>query len=592
MDLLELLTAGKVDEFNAKREPGVRLDLFAADLSGANLAGANLAGVNLQKADLSGATMTDAELTQTDLSGADLTGAKLNGASGMRSRWRDAYLGEADLTDVDLMGADLTDADLTDAAISGAVLSGARLKRAILVNADLSAADLAEARLPDADLTSANLHGAQLREADLSRAILTSTKLTATDLTRARLTSANATGATLDSACFMSADLTKANLTGASVAGTDFTRADFTEAVLVDVDFSSATILEAELDANIAGAPAKPNDEVESGAIFVEEPQIVSTGNGLLISWENADQNGKARLRVAHGKANRKFSGKMQALPVPADLSVANAVVPAADGFVAMTILERPGGTSVNLCPVSKDGSIGQPRSVKLGYAPVVRPILRFIDGHHYLFGITRQGPTVVVHRIDEDGLNLVFGKQMATARGFVGGTIPFVLSKGGVLLDLGPKGLGAPMRVPADFPGRACVACPVEDGVALAWLPSGGHGFRFTIARPGMTPDVTQHLPKEHIGAIDAVADGDGAWVVFTREPSEPGEQAAAWVVRLPDGKPQRLSGDSDDDASGIYVAVTDEETPPTIGVTTSEGAIEVYQLKARSTPQIFRLP
>jgi hypothetical protein len=257
-----------------------------------------------------------------------------------------------------------------------------------------------------------------------------------------------------------------------------------------------------------------------------------------------------------------------------------------------MTILERPGGTTVNLCPIASDGTIGKSRSVKLGYSPVVRPVLRYIDGHHYLFGISRQGPTVVTHLVDEDGLKLVFSKTMPTARGFVGGTLPYVLSKGGVLLELGPNGLGEPMRAPPDFPGRVCVACPIEGGVALSWIPSGARGFRFAIARPGVTPEVIQVLPKEEVGALDAVGDGDGAWVAFTREPTEPGEQTGAWVARLPDGKPQRLSQESKDKAFGVHVAQAEPNGPPVIGVTTSEGALELYALKPRSTPRVFRLP
>jgi uncharacterized protein YjbI with pentapeptide repeats len=592
MDLLQLLTDGKVDEFNAKREPGVRLDFFAADLAGAKLAGANLASVNLQKADLSDADLSGAELTQADLSGADLTSADLKGISAMRSKWRDAYMGEADMADADLMGADLTDADMTDAKAVGIMLSGARLKRAILVNADFSAADLAEARLTGADLSGANLHGAQMRESDLRGAVLTSTKLTATDLTRARMSGVKGNGVALDSACLASVDLSNADLTGATVTGADFTRADFTEAILEGVDLSTATLTEAAIDPKLAEVGTAEGEAIESAAIFIEEPHIAIAGEQLVITWENADRNGKPRLRVASGKAGRKFSGALGTLPVPADLSVANEVVPAADGFVAMTILERPGGTSVNLGSVATDGTIGSARAFKLGYSPVVRPVLRFIDGQHYLFGISRQGPTIVVHRVDADGLNLVFRKNMPTARGFVAGVTPFVLSKGGVLLSLGPKGLGEPMRVPTGFPGRASVTCPIDSGVVLAWLPSIGPGLRYAIVRPGVAPEVCQVLPKDSIGALDALSDGDKAWVAFTREPSEPGERAAAWVVSLPDGKPQRLSTPESEDAAAIHVAISTPGTLPTIGVTSAEGSLEIYQLKPRSTPQVFRVP
>ena len=69
-----------------------RIDLFAVDLADKNLKGVNFAESTFVKADLSGCDPTDAELTQADLSGADLTGSVLRNISGMRSRWRDAYL--------------------------------------------------------------------------------------------------------------------------------------------------------------------------------------------------------------------------------------------------------------------------------------------------------------------------------------------------------------------------------------------------------------------------------------------------------------------------------------------------------------------
>ena len=51
--LLELLQAGQVEEFNARRGQRVVIDLFAADLSGLSLADVDLSNANLEKADLS-----------------------------------------------------------------------------------------------------------------------------------------------------------------------------------------------------------------------------------------------------------------------------------------------------------------------------------------------------------------------------------------------------------------------------------------------------------------------------------------------------------------------------------------------------------
>jgi len=591
MDLLALLTEEKVEEFNMRRDAGVRLDFFAADLAGLNLKGVDLTGANLQKADLSNTDLTEAELTQTDFSGADLTETKLNNVSAMRSRWRDAYLGDADLSDADLMGADFTDADFTGAKAPRAIFSGARLKRAIFHKADLSAADLAEARLPDADLSGANFQGAQMREVDLSRAILKGTKLGATDLTRARLSGADLTEADLAGASLTSADLSSAVLTGASVTGTDFTRADFTGATLSGCDLTKANTSEAEIDPAVAGSTRIKDTEIEAGAIHVEDPKIAVNGAKIAAIWENPDGKGKPQIRIAHGRAGGKFSGKLGTVPVPADLAVSSSISPSGEGFVALTVLERPGGTSVHLCDIGRGGAVSNPRSFKLGYTPAVRPMLREVDGGLYLFGIARQGPMICVHKITSEGMEPTLAKHMPTARGFVGGQHPTVLSKGGVLLAVGTHRLGEPMRAPAGFPGRASVACPVDGGLALAWLPTGERGFRFAIARPGSAPEESKVLPKEDISALDAVGNGDGAFVIFTREPAGPGESASAWYAALPGGKPELLL-ESAGDAYSIHIAAGDAESTPTVGVTSMDGNMEIVALGARGPSTRFSIP
>jgi len=172
-----------------------------------------------------------------------------------------------------------------------------------------------------------------------------------------------------------------------------------------------------------------------------------------------------------------------------------------------------------------------------------------------------------------------------------VGGQHPTLLSKGGVLIQVGTHRLGEPMRAPAGFPGRACVACPTDGGLALAWLPSAGKGFRFATARPGDAPEESQVLPKEDIGALDAVGTSDGAHVIFTREPTGPGETASAWVVELPGGKPELLV-ESDEDAYSIHVAAAEIGSTPTVGVTTMDGSLEVVALGARGPSSRFRIP
>jgi uncharacterized protein YjbI with pentapeptide repeats len=589
MELLELLEQERVDEFNANRGMNTRIDLFAADLADKKLVGVNLTGVNLQKADLSGCDLTDAELTQTDLSGADLTGAVLKNVSGMRSRWRDAYLGEADLSDADLAGADLTDADVSDGRMARAMLTGARLKRAILVGTDLSAADLADAYMAEADLSGADLSGAQMREANLSGADLTKTKLAASDLTQAKLAGAALSETDLSGACLNSADLTESEWSGATVSGTDFTRADLTGAEITNMDFAQATMTDAQIDDGVVGGNTNAED-VGIATVHVEDPQIAVNGSKIAITWENPDRQGKPSLRVATGTTGKGWNGSTSRLPVPADLAVANALVAIGDGFIGATLLDRPGGAIVQFSTLGRGGKVTESRSVKLGYAPVVRPEVRVVNGEVLLYGISRHGPTIRVDKLTDDGLEPAFGKTMPTARGFVPGPIPHVLSKGGVIVPISPKGMGEPMRVPATFPGRAQVAAPVEGGLALAWIPSSGKGFRFCIARPGQAPEEQVVLPKVEIGTLDMTSNGDEAWVVFTRESESAADASPAWAVSLPFGTPELLH-QGDEDAYTIHFASQIPGESPTVGVATFDGSLAVYTMGARGPKQKFHI-
>ena len=588
MELLELLEQEKVSEFNAARGMNTRIDLFAADLADKNLAGVNLTGVNLQKADLSGCNLTDAELTQTDLSGADLTAAVLKNVSAMRSKWRDAYLGEADLSDADLAGADMTDADVSDGTMARAILTSARLKRAVLVKTDLTAADLAEAYIVEADLTGADLTGAQMRESNLSRADLSQTKLSASDLTQAKLQGAALSGTDLSGACLKSADLSEAQLQATKVTGADFTRADFTDAEFTDVDLSGADMTDAQLDSGMAGTTEAADVGVAS--VHVEDPQIAINGTKLSVTWENPDRQGKPSLRIAFGATGKGWNGKTTRVPVPADLAVSTALVAQGDGFIVMTLLERPGGAMVNFATVGRGGKVTEMRSVKLGYAPVVRPEVRVHNDVIHLYGISRHGPTIRVDRLTEEGLEPIFGKAMPTARGFVPGPQPHVLSKGGVIVPLSPTGMGEPMRVPASFPGRAQVAAKIDDGLAMAWIPSSGKGFRYCIARPGQAPEEQIVLPKIEIGTLDMVGHGEDAWVVFSRQSDHAGEATQAWVMAIPDGKPTPMY-EGEEDAYTIHFASTPAGETPHVGVATFDGSLSVFSLGIRGPKQKFHI-
>lgn len=574
-DLLELLTNGDVEKFNAARDRKGMVDLFAADLAGLSLQGVDLSGVNLQKADLTGTDLTGAILAKADLSGADLTGAVLHGITGLRSRWKEAYLGEADLSEADLQGADLSDADLSDAKAPSARLAGARLKGVTGTRLGLHGADLSEARLSGADLTGADLSAAVLREADLARANLTRARLAGADLSKARLANAALRDADLTGANLSNADLTAADLSHATVVQADFSRADLTEAVLEGVDLNTAVLTYTELE---TGAPG----EAELGDLVplqIEDPSLAISGEHVGVLWEN-DEAGRSRLRLLVGPLDKPHDGRALEVPVPTEAVLSRALVPTPDGFAVVVIVERPGGLVASVADVSREGRMGQLRSLKLDYTPAVRPVVRGDASGVLIYGISREGPGLLVHRVDGDKLTPVHRSPMATVRGFAGSLYPVVLSKGGILLHLKPDGPGQPMRAPGAFPGRTCAATPMGTGLVLAWLEENQGGFRLAFVKPGEAPDEMRLLPKYAIGALD-MAEGNGrVWLAFTREDPRGRAPSVALALRLPEGEPIQLLAEPKLDVDEVRFC--QGGAVPTVAISTLTGGLRVVALEA----------
>lgn len=550
--LIARLQAGDVQGFNAHRPSG-KLDLYAADLPNIQAAGVDLSGANLENADLSGAVLSDAMLARTDLSGTDCTGARLDGIMALKSRWRGAYIGEADLSSADLTGGELQDVEAPDLVAVGITLTGAKLNGADLTKAKLAQASMEEARLNGATLVDADLTEASLVEASLLEADLTRSTLVGADLSRVRLSSAKLPGADLGDANLRDADLTGADLRGARLAGTDLRRADLTDAMLDGVDLSSADLTDALLDADIAAAVGrKPSFTELPDELWADDPIFAVNGDRVAMLWENEEEGGK-RLRVAAGPLRGKRARKAAGLPIPLDLTLAKTMVPYQDGFMVMALVERPAGATATLCPIDRDGMPGVARTLRLPYTPSVRPVLREVDGDLCIFGVSREGPGLHVHKVTEDGLDSLHASRMTTARGFVSTRDPVVLSKGGVLVDLTPKGPSRPSSAPAGFPGRSPCACGVEGGIALAWATRGQPGLFFTITRPGQHVDVLRLLPEDLAGTIDLDSDGDSAWLAWTQEPLTPGAPASAWVARMPGGQPRQIPAEEGDDIAEI---------------------------------------
>ncbi len=129
-----------------------------------------------------------------------------------------------------------------------------------------------------------------------------------------------------------------------------------------------------------------------------------------------------------------------------------------------------------------------------------------------------------------------------------------------------------------------------MSEGLALAWIPAAGKGFRFCIARPGIAPEEHTILPKMEIGTLDMVSDGENAWVVFTRQGDEPHAPTKAWYVDLPGGSPAPLY-EGAEDAYVIKFAHTADNATPAVGVVTYDGSLEVYSLGARGPKHKFHI-
>lgn len=586
--LLELLAKGDVDGFNDQRPKRGRLELFAADLSGVKAHGVDFSTANLEKADLTEADLTDAVLARANLSGADISDANLSGVMGLQSKWREAYLEQANLTDADLTGADLSDAEFTGCDLSRVVLTSAKLKRAVLRNCTLTEVDLSEGKLAEVDLEGCDLSEARAVETRLNEAKLARTTLTNADLTRARLGGADLSGADLRGATLVEADLSRATLAGALLDGANLSRADLTGVDLTDVDLTGAVLRDAQLP--VSHLHLAVGDAPPMTICLIEDPLVAASGRRAGVLWENPERPpDKGWLRFLNGALDKDAPEDAPALPIPADLVIARSLAGTPEGFVMLILLERPGGTAAVLLPIDKKGEQQTPRRLDLGYTPAARPVLRHEDGALHLYGIAREGPGIVVHRLDDEGLTTLHGKAMRTVRGFVSDHHPVVLSKGGTLVHVDPTKVSAPMSAPGDFPGRRYGAAPTDKGVALVWAPKEKKGLRIAHVGPGLNEEEEHLFPKVPIGLVDAATVAGESWAVFTKEPVQAGDSATAWAVRLPDGVPYPITTSETHDVSELKM-VTGGARPFAV-VIDLDGSLELFELKATKATSRWRV-
>ena len=586
-DLIALLKDGKVAEFNEKRSRRGTLELFAADLAAAEIPEVDLSGTNLQKADLTEADLTDAVLARTDLSGADISGTKLSGVMAVKSRWKETFIEDSDLSMSDLSGADFGSAELTRTKLSNATMAGARLTHVVMEDCQLDEVDLTEARLTGARLVNVDLSNAVLREANLKELVTERLVLVGADLTRASLSNADLKGADLTGAQFGGADLSNADLSGATLTNADFTKADLTGAKLEGCVLEGAIFLDAETDPEVT-LPGQFPEPPAIDPLVVAEPSVAVGPDAAMVVWESTDAAERMWLHLAAAPLTEKPKGKPSTLPLPAELVLARCVAARGRGFVVLALVERPGGVVASSIEVSDRGVIGTRKSFRLPYTPSVKPLLLSRPEGPTLFGISREGPGLHVHRLTEDGLESVHVSKMATARGFASDHDPVVLSKGSVLVRLEDRGAGQPHSAPTSFPGRTFGAAAYGSGMVLAWVPKGTKGLRTIFLEQGQPQEEQLLMPKELIGNLDLGVAGEDVWVVFTRE--SPGSGAtSAWAMRLPSGESFPIVDDEEEEVAEVRIHT--EGGSPLAVITYEDGRLELFEITGRKVRRRWKL-
>lgn len=626
MDLLELLAAGRVDDFNAARGHRARLDLFACDLAGAQLPSVDLSGANVGKADLSEANLEDANLVRTDLTGIDGTDLKLGSAIGLRAKLREAWLEKAVLSEADFSRGDFADAYLVGTQGNGTRFTGARLREVDARDASWPNCDLSEAKLHKGNFTNADLRSADLTDASGAECVLDNAKLDGsvgkgvklpqasmkgTSLVGVQWRGANLMAADLTGADLQFADLTGANLAGAILTGARVRGAVFVDAALDGVDMTGLDLEAVDLtgvdplalgltDEQVAAAAAVGVQVDEHAPLRFGDIDAARQGDAVCVTWINRDGEesdepaqldeegnpidtvpSSLRWAIAHG--GTVSSG---ILPLSADAVLARTVAPDGDGFAVIALHERPGGTHLVKYPLQIDGQVGRPSIAPLGFQPAVRPVVKADADGLWMWNLARRGPTIVISRLNEgeEGLEqeVVRSQGVSTARGFLGRHHPVLACKGEVLMPVTRQGTGAPTRMASEFrSSRHSAAIPFERQTLLLWAqPAKGRrepgGLRYAWLGGRKTPEVHALTTGGTITAVDAMGTPEGIWVTWAGAPSLLAP-CAVYVACLPD-HPTPVKLDVDVDAN--EVRFTEEPAgggQPCIAIATLEEGLVV---------------
>jgi hypothetical protein len=211
--------------------------------------------------------------------------------------------------------------------------------------------------------------------------------------------------------------------------------------------------------------------------------------------------------------------------------------------FALCCLAERAGAANVLRWDLSVDGALSGPVTSPLGYEPSVLPVFRSDGDQLWMWGISRRGPAVVIHKDEGAGFVRAVEQTWAQARGFIGNARPVLLCKAGTLVGLSEAGIGAPFRAPDGFPSKVHAAVTVGDRMIVAWnAEKAGRdkgGLRWQILGERVAPDPEILAPAVAATLLDAVSDGDGAWLAWCEpiDKSVAPRSSRVRMLRVPSG-------------------------------------------------------
>jgi uncharacterized protein YjbI with pentapeptide repeats len=596
VDILELLQAEKVEEFNETRSYRTAPDLFAVDLSEKNLTGADLSGVNLDKSDLTGTILSETNLMNARMNGIDGTRMNFRSALGIKIRLRDAWLEGANLNSADFSRGNLSEAYLRDTHGEMLRMSGAILKDVDAVGVKWPAVDLSEAVLTRADFSKADLSRADLTSASANGVILAGARLDGIVGSGVSLVGANLSGASLMGARLSGANLRDADLTGAHLAGADLSGANLTGATLKGVNLQGALLADATLDgldlstanlddADLTGVDPSAlclSDEQKdrlasygAGVAAFEETRVsqlrsARIGNSWAGVWVNEHDDGLESIRWILISAKGEIRDGV--LPVAASGVVAHGVVGIGSEFEIVLLHKRTTGSVVSRYRVDLTGDV-TPYGVRpLGYEPMVTPILRGGESLQ-LVGLASRGPTVVVSGVTEEGLVPVASERIPTAQGFLSRHDAIIMSKGGVLIPVHGRRVAKPVGTPDAFPGVFAVAALGGEQCIAAWVrrASGTDkgGVEYAWLRQRGPEEVQRLSVGADVTGLDLIAVEDRAWLCWIQD-----EVVFVGCTGEPD--PLRLKSID----TPLEVQLVAGEGEPLVAIVTAEQGLVVMDL------------